>query len=252
MTMGESQAGFCAWPAAGTAPGMAAIAVQALKRVVVPVAVLLGVMIALGLLITKVMMQVWPLTVEDSVNRELERDRTHEVSMVSLIFSTLASTPAIIAVTVLAAIVLRLTLKRWRESIFLCAAVCAQAMVFFFTTLVIDRPRPDVVHMDTSPPTSSFPSGHTSAAVALYLGLAVILFRVANRTWLERAAWLLLIVPIGVALTRMYRGMHHPSDVLASFLNGGICVLVMTRAILNRDGIPGPGSRSRRLTSAKV
>jgi undecaprenyl-diphosphatase len=106
--------------------------------------------------------------------------------------------------------------------------------------------------MDVSPPTSSFPSGHTSAAVALYLGLAVILFRVANRTWLKRAAWLLLIVPVGVALTRMYRGMHHPSDVLGSFLNGGICVLVMTRAILNRDGIKWPATRPRKLTSARA
>jgi undecaprenyl-diphosphatase len=155
-------------------------------------------------------------------------------------------------VTVLAAIVLRLVLKRWRESIFLCAAVCAQALVFFLTTLVIDRPRPEVDHMDTSPPTSSFPSGHTSAAVALYLGLAVILFRVADRTWLKRAAWLLLLVPIGVALTRLYRGMHHPSDVLASFLNGGICVLVMTRAVLDRTGIQGPGHTSARLTTAKA
>lgn len=231
---------------------MVDIAVQALKRVLAPIAVLLGVMITLGLLITKVMMHMWPLTVEDSVNRELERDRTHDISLVSLVFSTLASTPAIIAVTVLAAIGLRLALKRWRESIFLCAAVCAQAVVFFLTTLVIDRPRPDVDHMDTSPPTSSFPSGHTSAAVALYLGLAVILVHVANHTWLERAAWLLLLVPIGVALTRMYRGMHHPSDVTASFLNGGICVLVMYRAILSRTGISGPGSRSGRLTSAKA
>jgi membrane-associated phospholipid phosphatase len=231
---------------------MADFAVQALKRVIAPVAVLLGIMIALGLLVTKVMMHVWPLTVEDSVNREFERDRTHEISMVSLIFSTLASTPAIIAVTVLAALGLRLALHRWREAIFLCAAVCAQALVFFLTTLVIDRPRPAVDHMDTSPPTSSFPSGHTSAAVALYLGLAVILFRVADRTWLKRAAWLLLLVPIGVALTRMYRGMHHPSDVLASFLNGGICVLVMTRAVLNRDGIRGPRTPARRVTSARA
>jgi membrane-associated phospholipid phosphatase len=231
---------------------MADIAVQALKRVFAPVAVLLGVMIALGLLITKVMMHTWPLTVEDSVNRELERDRTHEVSMVSLIFSTLASTPAIIAVTVLAAIALRLVLKRWRESIFLCAAVTAQAVIFYLTTLVIDRPRPEVDKMDVSPPTSSFPSGHTSAAVALYLGLAVILFRLANRTWLKRAAWLLLIVPLGVALTRMYRGMHHPSDVLASFLNGGVCVLVMSRAILDRTGIRSPGTRRTRLTTAKA
>jgi undecaprenyl-diphosphatase len=209
-------------------------------------------MIALGLIVTKVMLHVWPFTIEDSVNREFERDRTHEISMVSLIFSTLASTPAIIAVTVLAAIGLRLALHRWREPIFLCAAVCAQALVFFLTTLVIDRPRPDVDHMDTSPPTSSFPSGHTSAAVALYLGLAVILWRVADRTWLKRAAWLLLVVPVGVALTRMYRGMHHPSDVVASFLNGGICVLVMTRAVLNRDGIKGPDARARRVTTARV
>jgi undecaprenyl-diphosphatase len=231
---------------------MATVAVQALKRVFVPVAVLLGVMVGLGLLITKVMMNTWPLTVEDSVNRELERDRTHEISMVSLIFSTLASTPAIIAVTVLAAIALRLTLHRRREAIFLCAAVCAQALVFFLTTLIIDRPRPAVDHMDVSPPTSSFPSGHTSAAVALYLGLALILFRVADRTWLKRAAWLLLLVPVGVALTRMYRGMHHPSDVVGSFLNGGVCVLVMTRAILDRGGIRGPAPRSRKLTSAKA
>ena len=212
---------------------MSDVAVQVLKRVLAPVAVLLAVMIGLGLLITKVMMHVWPFTVEDSVNREFERDRTHEVSMVSLIFSTLASTPAVIAVTVLAAIALRLVLKRWRESIFLCAAVTAQALVFFLTTLMIDRPRPDVDHMDVSPPTSSFPSGHTSAAVALYVGLAVILFRVANRTWLKRAAWLLVLVPVGVALTRMYRGMHHPSDVTASFLNGGVCVWIMSKAILD-------------------
>jgi len=231
---------------------MADIAVQALRRVFAPIAVLLSVMIALGLLVTKVLMHAWPFTVEDSVNRELERDRTHDISMVSLIFSTLASTAAVIAVTVLAAIVLRLVLGRWRESIFLGAAVCAQAAVFYLTTLVIDRPRPQVDHMDTSPPTSSFPSGHTSAAVALYLGLAVILFRVANRTWLKRAAWLLVLVPVGVALTRMYRGMHHPSDVLASFLNGGVCVLVMARAVLDRTGIAAPGSRSGRLTTAKV
>ena len=231
---------------------MSDVAVQVLKRVLAPVAVLLAVMIGLGLLITKVMMHVWPFTVEDSVNREFERDRTHEVSMVSLIFSTLASTPAVIAVTVLAAIALRLVLKRWRESIFLCAAVTAQALVFFLTTLMIDRPRPDVDHMDVSPPTSSFPSGHTSASVALYVGLAVILFRVADRTWLKRAAWLLVLVPVGVALTRMYRGMHHPSDVTASFLNGGICVLVMARAILDRTGIRGPRTGPGRLTTAKA
>ncbi|MEV4639646.1 phosphatase PAP2 family protein [Actinoplanes sp. NPDC049548] len=213
---------------------MSDVAVQVLKRVLLPVAVLLGVMVALGLLITKVLMHVWPLTVEDSVNRELERDRTAEGNAVSFFFSTVASTPVIIAVTALAALVLRLTLKRWREPLFLCAAVTAQAIVFFLTTLAIDRTRPGVDHLDSSPPTSSFPSGHTSAAVALYLGLAVVLVRLTNRTALRRACWLLLLVPISVALSRMYRGMHHPTDVTASFLNGAVCVWVMARAFLDR------------------
>jgi len=213
---------------------MSDVAVQVLKRVLLPVALLLGVMIALGLLITKVMMRVWPLTVEDSVNREFERDRTPEAGAVSLVFSTLASTPVIIAVTALAAIVLRLVLKRWREPIFLCAAVTAQAVVFYFTTLVIDRRRPTVDHMDASPPTSSFPSGHTSASVALYVGLALVLSLLVHRTGFKAACWLLLLVPIGVALARMYRGMHHPTDVTASFLNGGVCVWVMARAFLDR------------------
>jgi membrane-associated phospholipid phosphatase len=51
-------------------------------------------------------------------------------------------------------------------------AVAVQATVFLMTTLAIDRPRPAVVHLDTSPPTSSFPSGQTAAAMALYGGIS--------------------------------------------------------------------------------
>ena len=140
---------------------------------------------------------------------------------------------------------LRLTLHRWRESLFLCAAVSAQAIVFFFTTLVIDRRRPNVGHLDDSPPTSSFPSGHTSAAVALYGGLALILAMLAHRTWVKALCWALLLVPIAVALSRLYRGMHHPSDVTASFLNGALCIWIMSRAILDRAGVPRSLSRHR-------
>jgi membrane-associated phospholipid phosphatase len=213
---------------------MSAYVVQSLKRVVLPVAILLAFMIGLGLLITKVLEHDWPFSVEDGVNRELAGDRVGWANGVSWFFSTLASTPVIIAVTVVAAIILRLTLHRWRESIYLCAAVTAQALVFFFATLVIDRARPGVPHMDASPPTSSFPSGHTSAAVALYVGLALLLAMRTHSTGLKVVCWLLVLVPVSVALSRLYRGMHHPSDVTSSFVNGGVCVAIMARAILDR------------------
>jgi len=125
-------------------------------------------MIALGLFVTKVAERAWPFTVEDSVNRGLAGDRTSFWNGVTLFFSGVGSTPAIIAMTVLVAILLRVRLHRWREPLMLCAAVSAQAIVFFFATRAIDRRRPGVPHLDDSPPTSSFPSGHTSAAMALY------------------------------------------------------------------------------------
>ncbi|MEW2431595.1 phosphatase PAP2 family protein [Micromonospora sp. NPDC047644] len=214
---------------------MSETVVQIVRRVLLPVSLLLGLMVLLGVLVTRVFAGSWPFTVEDAVNRELAADRTGGWNDVSLVFSTLASTQMIVVVTVLVALALRLWLKRWREPLFLCAAVTAQALVFLLTTLAIDRRRPAVEHMDVSPPTSSFPSGHTSAAVALYVGIAVLLALRARSTGAKVAWWtLLLTVPLGVALTRMYRGMHHPSDVVASFVNGGTCVAIMARAVLDR------------------
>ena len=227
---------------------MSVVVVQSLKRIVLPVVVLLAVMIGLGLLVTRVFEHTWPFTVEDGVNREFAGDRAGWADGVSWFFSTLASTPVIIAVTAVVAVVLRLSLHRWREPIFLCAAVSAQALVFFFATLVIDRSRPAVPHMDESPPTSSFPSGHTSAAVALYVGLALVLTLRIDRAWLKALCWLLVLVPVAVAVSRLYRGMHHPSDVTASFVNGAFCVTIMARAILSRDVSwarrPAPSAKS--------
>ncbi|MEV6348726.1 phosphatase PAP2 family protein [Actinoplanes sp. NPDC051851] len=194
-------------------------------------AAVLALMIGIGLLLTRVLEHVWPFTVEDGLNRELAGDRSPGWTDVSWFFSEAGSTAVVIGLTALAALVLRLTLHRWREPVFLVAAVSAQALVFFFTTLVIDRPRPDVPHLDQSPPTSSFPSGHTSAAVALYVGLAVVLASLARPGWLKALCWLLVLVPVCVATARIYRGMHHPSDVTASFLNGTLCIVVMRRAI---------------------
>jgi hypothetical protein len=218
-----------------------------LKRVLLPIVVLLAVMMGLGLLITKVAEHVWPFTVEDGVNRGFAAHRTDFWNGVTAFWSFVGSTPCIIGVCVIVAITLRLTLHRWREPLFLCAVVSAQAVVFFFTTLVIDRPRPEVKHLDVSPPTSSFPSGHTSAAFTLYVGLALVLSMLLQHTWAKSLCWLLILVPIAVATSRLYRGMHHPSDVTASFFNGTMCIWIMSRAVLDRSVEWGHAHLPRRL-----
>ena len=220
------------------------IVLQALRRVILPVVVLLGLMIGLGVLVTKVWEHDWPFTAEDGINRELAGDRTGFFNGVTWFFSAVGSTPVIIGVTVLVALILRVRLHRWREPIFLCLGVAAQAIVFFFTTLIIDRGRPDVPKMDESPPTPSFPSGHTSASVALYCGMAFLLALLVRRTWLKYLCWALVLVPIAVAVSRLYRGMHHPSDVTASFLNGLLCIAISARAVLDRAASWGRRSLS--------
>jgi membrane-associated phospholipid phosphatase len=214
---------------------MSGYVAQTVKRILIPVVVLLLAMIGLGLLITKVLEHTWPFTVEDGINRAFAAHRTNPGNFITMIGSFVGSTPCIIGVTVIVALILLKTLHSWREPLFLCATVSAQAVVFFFTTLVIDRQRPMVKHLDNSPPTSSFPSGHTSASVALYCGLALVLALQVRHTWAKSLCWLLVLVPIYVATSRLYRGMHHPSDVTASFLNGAACVTIMSLAILNRN-----------------
>jgi membrane-associated phospholipid phosphatase len=226
---------------------MSGYVTQTFKRIIVPVVVWLLVMIGLGLLITKVLEHAWPFTAEDGINRGFAADRSDPGNLLTMIGSFIGSTPCIIAVTAIVAVILRLVLHRWREPLFLCAAVTAQAVVFFFTTLAIDRQRPTVPHLDNSPPTSSFPSGHTSAAVALYCGLALLLARQVRQTWAKVLCWLLVLMPVYVALSRLYRGMHHPSDVTASFVNGAVCITIMALAILDpavpwrRTAVTGSG-----------
>src|SRR4051794_74771 len=96
------------------------------KRILAPVGVLLLAMIGLGLLITKVLENVWPFTVEDGVNRYFAAHRTGALNGISAFFSFVGSTPCIIGVTAIVALILWRTLHRWREPIFLCAAVTAQ------------------------------------------------------------------------------------------------------------------------------
>jgi membrane-associated phospholipid phosphatase len=214
---------------------MSAYVSQTFKRIIVPTAVLLLAMIGLGLLITKVLEHDWPFTAEDGINRFFASHRTDPGNVITLVGSFIGSTPCIIAVTAIVAFILLKTLHSWREPLFLCAAVSAQALVFLFTTLAIDRQRPSVHHLDNSPPTSSFPSGHTSAATTLYCGLALVLALQMNRTWAKALCWLLVLFPLYVAVSRLYRGMHHPSDVTASFLNAAACITIMSMAILNRN-----------------
>jgi membrane-associated phospholipid phosphatase len=204
-----------------------------LTSIMLPIALLTAAMIGLGLLVTHVLAHVWPFTVEDQAVRSLVAARTPTWDRVTNLISLLVYVAGVITVTVVAGGLMRIAYRRWRESLFLAAAVLGQGVMYVVTARVVARARPGVLELDVFPPMRSFFSGHTAAAVALYGGIAVVLALHARRGAHAAAWWvMLLIIPVAVAISRVYRGMHYPSDVAASFLVGLGCLWILRRALL--------------------
>jgi membrane-associated phospholipid phosphatase len=190
-------------------------------------------LVGVGLLITKVV----TLSGEASIEHGLADHRTGLWNTITHWITLTAETPTVVVAVAVIAIVLRWRLHRWREPLFLVFSVSAQALIFLLVQLLIDRPRPDVPHLDAAPPTSSFPSGHTGASTALWLSLAAVAAIAAARPWVRRTLVICAIaVPLAVATARVYRGMHHPTDVVLGVLNGLTCMLITYHGMRRRDG----------------
>ena len=158
---------------------------------------------------------------------EAMRDITGWGSVVTLVFLTLA----VAAYLALA--------NKHRAALFVLAAVGGGEAASTLLKLVYHRPRPDLVPHGMEVFTASFPSGHAMMSAIAYLTLAILLARITPR---RRVA--VLVMALGVAMTvavgisRVYLGVHWPSDVLAGWCvgaaGGALCWFVALQ--LQRKG----------------
>lgn len=182
--------------------------------------VVAAVMIVLGLLTTKVLLSVQAIENADEwLPVWLADRRTPFLTDLSRVGSDLGDDVLILAVGVVA---VGLTLRRrWRMAAFVIQAGLAEALAYLLVTSAINRPRPYVEHLDTFNPNHSFPSGHVAASVAVYGAIALLLTAHFRHVWERVVIWMVTGgIVLAVAMSRIYRGEHHPIDVAGGALMG--------------------------------
>jgi undecaprenyl-diphosphatase len=150
---------------------------------------------------------------------------------VSLIASNLGATQDILIVSVVTCVVFLAVTRRWRPVVFVAVVLFGELAAFLTIAAVVKRPRPDVPHLDSNLPTSAFPSGHMAATTCLYVGIAILVIGHARGWWRYLFLIPAIVMPVMIAVARMYRGEHHPTDILGSLLFAALWLTAATMLI---------------------
>ena len=117
--------------------------------------------------------------------------------------------------------------KQWKMESYLMLANLTLAGILIVTFKnIYQRPRPEILHL-VEEKGFSFPSGH-SLAVTIMVGTLIVILsqRIKNTVWRKIVQILLSLYIFSVLVSRIYLGVHYPSDVIAS-LCVGLGVLFM-------------------------
>jgi len=212
-----------------------------------------AVLIALGFFLTKVALNGEGGAWDEHVNRWLAENRTAWVDHVTSAATFIANTLPVVILA--AALVLAsLAFRRWREAVLIAWALATEVTVFLTVNYIVDRPRPAVPRLDSTPSTGSFPSGHIAATLVLWVGLTLVVSAVTSNVVARAVAWILaLALPVTVGFARVYRGMHHVTDVVAGALLGiGALVVALLAVRLLTAMVELRAGRRERSTTVAV
>ncbi|WP_050615272.1 phosphatase PAP2 family protein [Bacillus testis] len=117
-------------------------------------------------------------------------------------------------------------LKKRRYGFFLLLTSATGSAFNLMLKNMIQRERPDIFPI-IEESGYSFPSGHSMGSLIFYATLAIILAKISRRKWVDSiiiAFFVLLVLAIGIS--RIYLGVHYPSDVIGGYTAGAFWVLI--------------------------
>lgn len=115
--------------------------------------------------------------------------------------------------------------KKWKYMVQITLVLFLSALSNLVLKRFINRARPDIEHLVTVE-TLSYPSGHAMAAMAFYGFLAYLFYKFKINIFIKVIAILTLaVLIISIGISRIYLGVHFPSDIAGGFIAGAIWVI---------------------------
>jgi undecaprenyl-diphosphatase len=168
---------------------------------------------------------------DDAVLAWLGRQRTKPLDAFMLDITSLGTSSVVAMIVGVAALFLWLN-KHKHSAILLLVSTAGGVLLNNLLKFGFGRPRPDIIPWATTATFYSFPSGHAMSATVVYSTVAYLAGRL-QRTHIARLAVAIvaiLVIAI-ICLSRLYLGVHYPSDVIAGVIVGlawaGFCMATL-------------------------
>lgn len=196
----------------------------------------IAVVVALAVFVSIDVTDAFDRSIIEAVRSDLARDMLTPLGIIT----ELGSTAAVTAMAVVA-VVLGVAIGPWRHGVAGALTILLASLLNSTLKITIARDRPDLLEPIIVERGFSFPSGHSALAMVAYGVLAVLVSRSRLAPRARSAIIFALGVLVGlVGISRIWLGVHFPTDVLAGWTAGGVIVLIY--AALTRRVSPEPAA----------